>query len=682
MHFSKGFKKPRLQLFSFFSALKATIIKWFNPLVHSTKEINEWVAARKNADQLYHLLIQGKTSHELFTIITRLATSTRISPETSAKAHLLLSLLYQKDIDVPGFKLVKENAKASFHRQRAVDFYGPNLPFIESVERYLSSIELGGESHFAWQTLTKQAQDNSNTLRNLWAHKLLSYVYRNGVDSSHLHVIPDVERAAFHHRKSFKRFVVLEEKFNQLIVKLKRFWLNRDKAFELIKKLADCNHKNACYEYANQLQGKKHEAEFLHYLKIAADNQKESHLEFKKKGILHAKNQLDALLPKRKVPHAKVLNCYEVFSKNQTKELDEILPLAEEENLSSLLQAVFICIERNDICNAEKYFSKSAKIAVELVAHDQQEKFEALCLKLADYYENEFIADASTYKFTLNEFTHSLVKKIIYYLESIPPDSKHYAEAQFRIAHYQKYFLNNKKEASLRFQQLSRQNDPDCAKLALTTGFALFWSSWTEYLPEHEKAVVQQYEKENKYPLMHNESRARTKSSLQETSISLIKKVVDEIQAYNDKQTIITHKIPEVAELKEKIEEYEKNIESLFSFKGRSKPIFEFASRIDPEIKKMFSDFWKSDGLHSENSANFSYQKAKLLSGYQPLLKAYLETLLVIRDQQKFDDPGYFRLLEKAYLNYIVKSCQDIFAEYSSNSLEEIVSPKGIIGHV
>lgn len=628
----------------------------FDPLRRYNSELTHLLAAEEECRRLFVTLKNGKSAQELLNYFETMAVDEKRTADQRGKANLLLSLLYTTNIRIKCFTLLHDEAKAKSYREKAEQLLGnKNCVITTNIQRNIHAILLGGESQYALYKLTEYATTKEGGHLATFANKVLSYVYRKGLTKENFSIIPDQSIAKGYQQKAIVGLKQFEKELTSLVKKIAGSWFFKDNALMLLNRAVTTGNKQVEYQYARELEKTGGPAKtVLFYYSRAAQSTKETPLTFKTEGHLAANRRLfqtfesgdlEVKKDRGKSSHYRFKMALTDSTSIQNNHAKEIISQANKGDLVSRLQAglYYLTGDFPDLDQAEVIFNEILPSLPRKISIYESQLFEKFCLKLGGKFEELFLATPSSYNFKLDAQAAEYLSKAVYYLGCLPKTSKKYDEIQFRIAHYQNYFQQDRNQASITFRKLSEKGDIDCAYKSIECGFKEYWQSHQKSLSPEELKIIIAYEGQNKSFFDTVTTNAHTKLVSKNVS-AIILDLVRELKDYGQAYSTFIYKLEQLIE---KVEEENKQ-PPVKSLSQEAKKLFASISHFDPELRNKFESLWRAP-VSSDLTRN------------QTMLQAFLNFLVLIKNKRgQQDSIGYIAIIEKVYINYVTDSLDTI----------------------
>lgn len=672
------------------TSIRNKLTHFFNPLSHYESELDTILAPRNQVETLYKMIVKGRNSSDLISAFEEMAVKHKTA-EKRGKANLLLSTLYKDGIVGSDFSLQKNSQKADLHWQLAVKELGPNPVLSEASKQFIECIKLGGEPQYAFKKLVSLSEENSDSSQKTWSSKVLSYLFRMGFKSKDFTVEPNADLAKKYRDQSHKALLGVQEKLNSLIQRASLTWFRKNRAFGFIKKIADIGHKEAKFHYAEHLRSKKQTSEvYESYYRNAAEETEETPFDFESKGNIEAQKYLVTVSATKnpgddkRTSHYRLQIALESKDKLSKQCVRELLKKADEGVIISILHAALYYYQKNSISDCENYLSKASKKDI-VMSDDEKKLFEELCFKLAEKYEGLFITLPASFTSELDETAKLYIGKIILYFQQIPTTSTKYQEAQYRIAHFQKYFLKDEIHAMGTFQKLSTRGDSASAYSAVMLDFKAYWKRFCRQLSKEDRIFIARYRSELKNKAepepFFDQIKSQTDSSpTYTTSKELLEELLKEIATYNQERSAASKSIISGVNNLQTAWQLSKNA-PLQNSVSDERECFEFADKFNPGIKKRFEHLWENSPKKSSQFFNQGSVLDSRLSRKHNFLQASLSLLPFLRTSLANQNPEYREILEKAYLTYLTDLCRDLLKVENSDLETTLQKNQGAIIH-
>lgn len=487
-----------------FQRLLWIISSWINPLNTYQRKIDTVLADRKKTEYYYQLLSKGRSSSQLIAHFKNLVEDKTISNRVRASVNAILGFVYNRNINVNGYSHQRDKQKAKYYFAKAQHYRGDShLPF-RKIKKIVNCIRLGGENVQAFEWLNAQANTSSGTLLHSYANKILAHIYKTGIKKNNLTIYENQPRAQFYRKNAKLGYQQFQREMSLLTQKLSGFRLLKNIAFSLIKKIADMGNRFAQYKYAKYIEDKKlPKQNYMLYYHLAAAKNDKLPFSFRQNGDVAARKRVLQLAEPKEITSNPQLSDYRfslaLHCKDEYSQLciKQILAEAEQGNMEAKIQVGLYQLNKRppDIQAAELMFKNinTAKLNTDY----QSILFQKFCAKLAHYYEDLFLKDPTSLQINLSEMGQAHLKKAVFYLQHLSLYSKNQDELQFKIAHYQKFFLKKEKEAISTFQKLALQGDSYSAFLTIFFGFKQFWLENCKQLNQNKITIITQYERVN-----------------------------------------------------------------------------------------------------------------------------------------------------------------------------------------
>lgn len=639
------------------SALKEKIFSLFSSFRKYDQHVSRLLKPRDKARKLVEKITHGRSAKKLFENLEWQVEQEKISDRFRGQASLILSNLYEEGVCTPNFTLTKNQEKMFYYQQSAKKFLGENAVLSKKAKNYLVSVQKGGEYHYAYQVLREQSKNASNKEAYTWSNKVLSYLYLKGVNHEDLQIQPDKKLADEYSNLAKPGILAFETACKQITKKLIGCWLDRHKIFGLIQKVADCSAL-AQYHYGHYLDDNKKEGSES-YFQRAAEGSLENALTFKTKGYIPAKIHLinkgeQNISGGREKYNRFAYQIAKCFDKNEKPAFNRIKTSADNGDFTAIMQSALLLsanpeLEEN-ILKAQEYFAQALQ-RLEIPLSDYNlNLFEKLCLRLANYYENIFVGYNLPKIFKLDENATNCLNKIIYFLQAIPVQSKHYSEAQFRIGHFRQFFLKNNEMSSLKnFYNVNTVDDSQDLYPAIWIGFKKYWEfrkKEIRELDQWENEVLQQYESLNGLDYFNEIANVRGEFS-SNPAVTL------------DTKTLLKNQLDSLSQFYEKTKT---NTDSRHLIE-KMRNICTSCEKISSNTKSKYKD-----GQFFAKPEQINYTKTQ---------SQFLQAVFDMKPQHKSTNDimsaDYLSMIEKIYYEFFIKVCefvlqkQDVFKEMDLN---------------
>lgn len=668
MQLLKWLENKTTSLSNFFNSFKEKFQYLINPVNRYHFELNTLLAPRNEASQLYDLLNSGRSAAQLFTAFENMAESTKIPQEQSARAALLLGVLYRENISVPGFTLKKNVAKEAFYTEKAVKILGANATFSDNAKKYLACIMLGGEPQYAYQTLLLQAETGKNFALRAWSSKVLSYIYDSGCEQPNFKLPVNSNLAEKYRQKAVPGIRLFDLQLNKLTDKLIKTWFDRPRAFELVKEITTTQNEYAQYEYAKLLENKHaNPDEFLTYYKNLAQKKPATALTFKTKGYMPAKkyliNAIDIEKFGAKDQEAEKLASHYRFDitmadkRNSLQNKARLIDNAKQGGRIANLQAALYGLKTQlmTIKQIESFYAKALR-SREPLDENEQKMQEKICDALLKHYEDLFIQTPASFNFQIDDEARKYLDKIIFYLRQVPASSAKYEMAQYQMAHYQQFFLKQHQQAMASYNRVAESSKNNFESGIVYFGFRNFWETYKQQLSKDDCAKINKYENNKKpfYEQMHEFESKKVKSK---NLFQLADELVSQIEVFlKEKLANKIEALPGFADFKEMI-----SLMKAESDSADSSPINEIISgigRFNPTLMKICQQTWDGNKRRTHFFANKTQAFSEKI---RSLFTSYLDYIPLITQSSSEDlTQDYFTTVTTAYFQYVIHNLTEI----------------------
>lgn len=616
------------------------ILKQFQSVDAHQKALNSLLLPRQQCQRLYQQLTQGKSSEKLIARFQQEATNPNLSSAERGQANLLLSLLYKENIQIGDFVSRQNINLARFHEAEAVKLLGPKSHVTSKIKFYMGCIRSGGEPQYAYKKLQEYAnKDEDNPLMG-WSNKILSFVYNKGVYHENLRIAPDKALAKQHKEKAKEPLKKFYSEIKGIMTKVTQKWFSGKSTFVFLKKVARVGDQETQFKYANYLESRQGVSkETLSFYTTAARKTKATALTPKTKGNIKAQRRLVSYLDTaiNEVEASNQSSHYQFqLALNKDNEqrgefIERIAAKAKESDRISKLQlALYYLSETHSIKKAEKLFQEVIRGNSEKVTHYEVYLLKKLCFELGSYFEQLALSQTSAFEAKVNDDTRTLFQKAIFYFKQLPNTYKEYEEIQVNIAHYQKYYLNDLKQAAATFQRLSHSGNLGDAHASILCAFEHFWSMHQAQLSLDEQKTIAEYEQKHR-------------SFFQE-----VKALTSVVEQTNDNQSVFNLFIAQLEAHKQTTNNQDKGLNAIIQ--DLQKLVATLAKKpqeiLNIRATHFFTRVWMAGELKMEKT---------MVLGFLNLL-AFVDNKL-----KDSESAHYFEIIKKQFFDYLIIASRELF---------------------
>lgn len=660
------------QFSSLWAVFQEKFTSFLSPTKKSQLQIQVILNNHKEAQDLYKEILHGRSALRLLSELETLAKDERVTPEKRGQACLVLSNIFQNDIEVKNFHITKDLERSQKYYQQAAKLLGTKVKLSSQSKQTIEKLRAGGESQYALQRLHNIAKLDSSS-SSCFAKKALSFIYERGISNPSFIVLPNQTLAQSYRERAVSGFVEIKQAINTFLDTISKFFIT-PRSNELLQGLAVMDDKRAQFRYAQVLETEtKNPEKFLPWFQKAAQRSGDSPLAFESEGYYPAIQYMaDAHKDQRYGLKRQEASHYQLQAllSGDNDSIDVLTNLQKQAvkgDSTSNLQMAWHSLENNPVPQAALQevarFINVAEADRKNWQKYQHRLYEKLCLTVAKIYVSLHLSSGSP---ETNCKKENLERAIEYY-QKIPRSSKHYSEVQFQIAHYQQYILKDESKAINSLEQACSDSSMGGVVRAINLAFNKYCQAHRKDLTAAQKDILRNHKDENFFwGLSHQLPPVNNDKPL-----SILAKIVNRLELINE-QRKSTRKVPlfSLANLRRLMDSFVRD--------GDKVSLTDLPQSLQATIKaklpmSLRANFYYALNQHKKNRSNTDFFAKSVVSDNKvsSIFNVMLHLIEKFTEQsKKLPHEAYHEVMAGQYYNFVIQTCGDFIINIQQNQVD------------